>query len=95
MTLTFSSFGQNDIKTGKTNKRAIQPNKLVGTWRLIEFADCDSLTGNIVMAKIRKNILHIPVTQTVADAARQSCDATPGLKIIFYNTRFFEIIFKS
>jgi len=46
LTLAFNSYGQNNNKTEKTNKKGIQPNKLVGTWRLIEFADLDSLTGN-------------------------------------------------
>jgi hypothetical protein len=42
LTLISISFGQNKIKSSKTNKVETQISKLVGTWRLIEYADLDS-----------------------------------------------------
>ena len=39
------SYGQNKNKINKTDKRVTQSNKLVGTWKLIEYADFDSATG--------------------------------------------------
>jgi hypothetical protein len=38
LSITFNSFGQRKIKTSTANKAS----KLVGTWKLIEFADLDS-----------------------------------------------------
>lgn len=46
LTVSYNSYGQNNTKPEMTNKKVIQQDKLVGTWRLIEFADLDSLTGN-------------------------------------------------
>ena len=46
LTVSHSSYGQNNTNTEKANKKTEQQSKLVGTWRLIEFADLDSLTGN-------------------------------------------------
>ncbi len=43
-TSILNSFGQSGIQSGNTSKAALQENKLVGTWRLIEFADLDSGT---------------------------------------------------
>jgi hypothetical protein len=42
-TLAFHSFGQSKIKPNKS--AATQLDKLIGTWRLIEFADWDSTTS--------------------------------------------------
>lgn len=44
--LVFSeiSMGQNISKISKADKSVIQSNKLVGTWKLIEYADLDSIT---------------------------------------------------
>lgn len=39
------SFGQSKTKSDKINKAGMLKNKLVGTWRLIEFADMDSATS--------------------------------------------------
>jgi len=41
---TFNSFGQNQIKSGKHKTTITQLEKLTGTWRVIEFADLDSVT---------------------------------------------------
>ena len=46
LTLTLNSYGQNSSKNEKTNKKTLGQWKLIGTWRLVEFADLDSLTGN-------------------------------------------------
>ena len=43
-TLTSNSFGQTKMKSTKPEKSVKQAHKLVGTWRLIEFADLDSVT---------------------------------------------------
>jgi len=43
--LTFSSFGQSKIKSGKPNIAFAQTNKLIGTSRLVEFADLDAATS--------------------------------------------------
>ena len=45
ITIIAASFGQNKIKTGKLTKTRMQENKLVGTWRLVEFADLDPATS--------------------------------------------------
>lgn len=42
---TFISYGQNNTETELTNKKETQPNKLAGTWRLIEFTDLDPISG--------------------------------------------------
>lgn len=44
-TLISNLFGQNKIKSGKINKVETQVSKLVGTWKLIEFSDLDTITG--------------------------------------------------
>ena len=46
LTITTNSYGQNKMSIVKTNKKSIVQDKLVGTWKLVEFADIDSLTGN-------------------------------------------------
>ena len=43
--LTFNSFGQSKIKSRKPNIAGTQLDKLIGTWRLVEFADLDSATS--------------------------------------------------
>jgi hypothetical protein len=45
--LVFSeiSMGQNMSKISKADKGVTQSNKLVGTWKLIEYADLDTITG--------------------------------------------------
>lgn len=45
LTLTLDSYGQNKPKSKRNVKNETQANNLVGTWRLIEFTDLDSLTG--------------------------------------------------
>ena len=45
LTLISNLFGQNKIKLGKINKVETQVSKLVGTWKLIEFSDLDTITG--------------------------------------------------
>lgn len=45
LTLNFISFGQTKTKTRRPTIAATQLDKLIGTWRLIEFADVDSLTS--------------------------------------------------
>ena len=45
LTLISNLFGQNKIKSGKINKVETQVSKLVGTWKLIEFSDLDTITG--------------------------------------------------
>ena len=45
LTLISNLFGQNKIKFGKINKVETQVSKLVGTWKLIEFLDLDTITG--------------------------------------------------
>jgi len=45
LVLVFSSTGQNKNQNNKLNSSNKQANKLVGTWRLIEYADLDTLTG--------------------------------------------------
>lgn len=43
LTLTSNSFGQN--KSSKSKTETTHLDKLIGTWRLIEFADLDSATS--------------------------------------------------
>ncbi|HEY0668158.1 MAG TPA: lipocalin-like domain-containing protein [Sphingobacteriaceae bacterium] len=43
--LGFNAPGQNKAKNNRLNSSNIKSNKLVGTWRLIEYADLDTLTG--------------------------------------------------
>lgn len=45
LTLTSNSFGQNKIKLGQPKIATTQLDKLIGTWRLIEFSDLDSATS--------------------------------------------------
>jgi hypothetical protein len=45
LTLSHNSFAQSKIKSNKITKVRKQENKLVGTWRLIEFADLDLATS--------------------------------------------------
>ena len=51
----FNSLGQGKTKNDTLNSSNIKSNKLVGTWRLIEYADLDTL-----MAKIQRATLPIP-----------------------------------
>jgi hypothetical protein len=46
LTLTIFSnlLGQSKIKSSTVDKTETQTNKLIGTWKLIEFADLDSTT---------------------------------------------------
>ena len=43
--VTHFSYGQAKSKINKTDSVTVPSNILVGTWRLIEFADIDTLTG--------------------------------------------------
>ena len=43
--LVYNSFGQEKTKKNTLNSSNIKSNKIVGTWRLIEYADLDTLTG--------------------------------------------------
>lgn len=45
LTLTFNSCVPGKIKSGKINNTSQQPNTIVGTWRLIEHTDFDSITS--------------------------------------------------
>ena len=45
LTVTSSSFGQGKIKSSKPKIVTTQIEKLIGTWRLIEFSDLDSATS--------------------------------------------------
>ncbi|HET6769398.1 MAG TPA: lipocalin-like domain-containing protein [Chitinophagaceae bacterium] len=45
LVLAFDVFGQGRTKNNTTNSNSIKSNKLVGTWRLIEYSDIDTLTG--------------------------------------------------
>lgn len=45
LTLTSNSFGQNKIKSSKPKIATTQLDKLIGTWRLIEFSDLDSASS--------------------------------------------------
>ena len=40
-----NSSGQNNSKMSKTDKGVTQSNQFVGTWKLIEYADLDTITG--------------------------------------------------
>lgn len=44
-TLTSNLFGQSKIKSSKPKIATTQLEKLIGTWRLIEFSDLDSATS--------------------------------------------------
>jgi hypothetical protein len=46
LTLTLNSFGQNKIKASQPKIATSQLDKLIGTWRLIEYSDLDSATSN-------------------------------------------------
>ena len=39
------SYGQNNSKMSKADKSVTKSNKLAATWRIIEYADFDSVTG--------------------------------------------------
>ena len=54
LTLSFNLFGQSRIKVSKPNIGLTQMNKLVGTWRLVEFADLDSATSTWTYAYGKK-----------------------------------------
>ena len=92
-TLTFNSYGQNNTKTEKTNKRGIQPAKLVGTWRLIEFADLDTITGiwkypygkkpNGFFTYTKTNIVNINISSETP--LKISEDSTKKYSINLYN----------
>jgi hypothetical protein len=45
LTPTLNSLGQSKIKSNKPNIASTEMNKLIGTWRLVEFADLDSATS--------------------------------------------------
>ena len=45
LTFIFHSFAQNKIKSGKINDTKLQRGTIVGTWRLIEHTDFDSISG--------------------------------------------------
>lgn len=45
LTLTFNSSGQNKTKSSDPKIGSTQPNKLTGTWTIIEYSDFDTLTG--------------------------------------------------
>ena len=45
LTQTCNSFGQNKIQPAEPKTATTQPTKLIGTWRLIEFANLDSTTS--------------------------------------------------
>ena len=45
LTVNSSSFGQGKIKSSKSKSATTQLEKLIGTWRLIEFANLDSATS--------------------------------------------------
>ncbi|WP_207496765.1 lipocalin-like domain-containing protein [Aridibaculum aurantiacum] len=44
LTLTSNSFGQNKVKSNQPKTATTQLDKLIGTWRLIEFSDLDTAT---------------------------------------------------
>jgi hypothetical protein len=47
LTLFLQTFGfsQSNNKSEAFDKKEVPPNKLVGTWRLIEYSDLDSISG--------------------------------------------------
>jgi hypothetical protein len=45
LTVTSSSFGQGKIKSNPPKTRTTQLDRLIGTWRLIEFSNLDSATS--------------------------------------------------
>jgi Lipocalin-like domain len=45
LTIISNSFGQTNVKSGGVNTAGMQETKLVGTWRLVEFANLDSATS--------------------------------------------------
>ena len=45
LTVTYSAFSQVKIKSNKPKIATSQLDKLIGTWRLIEFSDLDSATS--------------------------------------------------
>lgn len=45
MTISMNFYGQTNTKTSIKNNKEIQSNKLVGTWKIIEYSDLDTLTG--------------------------------------------------
>ena len=47
-TFTLSAYGQKSTKTEKKNNERLNPSKLIGTWRLIKYANLDSISGKWV-----------------------------------------------
>lgn len=45
LTIAFNSFGQNKIASKMPNLAATKNKNLIGTWKIIEYSDFDSLTG--------------------------------------------------
>ena len=45
LTLTYNSFGQYKTKSSDPKIDMTQPDKLIGTWKIIEYSDFDTLTG--------------------------------------------------
>jgi hypothetical protein len=45
LVLTLNSSAQNKAKSGGPRTGMAEPGKLVGTWKIIEYADFDTLTG--------------------------------------------------
>ena len=43
---TFCSCEQQNVETKKSNKAVEKQNKLAGTWKLIQYIDYDSISGN-------------------------------------------------
>ena len=42
---TFNSFAQNKMTSSKIHNTKLQPSTIVGTWRLIEHTDIDTISG--------------------------------------------------
>ncbi len=55
LTIAFNSFGQSKFKSNKPNIAATQPKKLIGTWKLVEFANLDSTTSTWTYHPYGKN----------------------------------------
>jgi hypothetical protein len=48
VTITSNAYSQNVIKTSKTNNKETHTHKLIGTWRIIEYSDFDSISNKWV-----------------------------------------------
>ena len=48
LALTFDSYGQGNSKPGNSYKDGTKTNPLVGTWKLIDYSDFDSVSGKWV-----------------------------------------------